>query len=141
MLYQSTKNNDVNIGFKKFNALDNEVVGKKLHIFVIDLQGYFYHLSNKIKIYRPGSLFVVENWGNEGKNLNLPCRFYPQAEYSIFPKRKIEDMTINVRMFGRDLELLQKKWKNIWLDYEIRSANLAEKFCYFSTLTENEVDV
>lgn len=134
----ATSNTDVNLGFSKFDATNNDVIGEKLHIFLLDLQGNFRYMQNTIKIYRPGSLYVVEEWDNEGKNLNLPCRFFPKAEYCLFPStRKFEGMTSDVRMFGRDFEKLQNSWKKSWLNFSERCNKLAEKFLYISDFTNN----
>lgn len=138
MAYVSTSNNDTNIGFSTYNAFDNEVVGTKLYFFVIDLQGHFHRMENTIKAYRPGSLYIVNEWDNEGKNLELPCRFFPKAEYSLFPNRKVEQMTSNIRMFGRDLEKLQVMWKRKWIEYYKTCNNLSEKFLYFADLAEEK---
>lgn len=132
-------NDNVNVGFSKYNALDNEVVGTKFYVFAIDLQGHFHHLENTIKIYRPGSLYVVNEWDNEGKNLNLPCRFFPQAEYDLFPCYKVfEKMTSGIRMFGRDLEKLQSKWKMKWLERVKICNDFSEKFLYFADFAEEK---
>lgn len=126
----SRRAQDINKGFSKYDALKNDVVGTKFYIIVLDIAGQIHYLNNTIKAYRPGSLIIVEEWNGDAANLNLPCRFFPKAEYHLNPSRALEKMTSDVRMFGRDKDKLLKEWVSAWNNKLNAANNLVNKFQY-----------
>lgn len=130
----------INKGFSKFNALDNPMIGKKIYVIIIDVTGNFHFASSTIKAFRPGSLYVVEDWDNETSNLGIPVRLLARAEYKLNPVRTLEKMTSEVRMFGTDKNKLLKEWKLAWEKRAKTAEMLVNKYLYFADYVGSEVD-
>lgn len=113
---------------------------KYLYVFMVDLKGVFHCFKNTIRKGKYGYMFNVDKWGDIGTNFNLPIRYFINFEYKIIPARNVEETTVDIRMFGRDLKKLQSAWMKEFNNRAILCQKLADKFSYFESLAEVTID-